>query len=56
MRGSPLNEASYDRVNIMKAKQVVILTPSAATKVGGAAGQSGESQGGNGGNQDNEGG
>ncbi len=38
VRGSPLNEASYDRVNIMKAKQVVILTPSAATKIGGASG------------------
>lgn len=27
MQGSPLQEKSYDRVNIMKAKQVVILTP-----------------------------
>ena len=31
VRGSPLNEASYDRVNISKAKQVVILTPNAST-------------------------
>ena len=29
VKGSPLNESSYDRVNIMKAKQVVILTPNA---------------------------
>lgn len=27
VKGSPLNESSYDRVNIEKAKQVVILTP-----------------------------
>jgi hypothetical protein len=29
VRGSPLHESSYDRVNIEKAKQVVILTPNA---------------------------
>ena len=27
VQGSPLNEKSYDRVNIMKAKQIVILSP-----------------------------
>lgn len=27
VQGSPLIEKSYDRVNIMKAKQIVILTP-----------------------------
>jgi hypothetical protein len=27
VQGSPLQEKSFDRVNIMKAKQVVILTP-----------------------------
>jgi hypothetical protein len=32
VRGSPLNESSYDRVNIMKAKQVVILTSSVSSK------------------------
>jgi|TARA_B110000305_G_scaffold162886_1_gene180214 hypothetical protein len=25
--GSPLQEKSYDRVNLMQAKQIVILTP-----------------------------
>jgi deoxyhypusine synthase len=30
VRGSPLNEEAFDRVNIMEAKQVVILTPSTA--------------------------
>jgi hypothetical protein len=34
-----MNEISYDRVNIMKAKQVVILTPSAASKFGNANNQ-----------------
>jgi hypothetical protein len=27
VQGSPLVEKSYDRVNLMRAKQVVILTP-----------------------------
>lgn len=27
VQGSPLHERSYERVNIMKAKQIVILTP-----------------------------
>jgi hypothetical protein len=32
VQGSPLQEKSYDRVNIKKAKQIVILTPNVGNK------------------------